>query len=473
MATRWGYRPRPAWRHAHGWTQDEVAARYSQVVGDSSAAMTGKRISGYEAWPKGGNKPSLTALLVLARIYDTQPVKLIDQYDRERFSRQERAALESSEYEITQLGQLAVPARSEPVAHINDGTASNRYGETQAVFDLIKVAAFESRRHAENAQVGLMSDMTIDELTAEVERLVKAKLHTSSLSLFPDLVNVRDRIYRLLEYRQYPRQQEQLYFLASVVCALLAGSSASVGFPRAAMEQARASWTYAEIIGHNSLRFKARMRQATLVDWDDRPQQALDLAISAGQWATEPIAKAQLNNAIAAYSARTSRYDAARESLVRAFREHESSPGDSELFDHLGGAFSYSRAKLLQVATETYIRLSDPRSAQECAVTSIEMYESGPSERRALGNETSARIDLGHARLLEGDLDGARNALYPVFELEPARRLEWVGLRLKDFSATLRRNNHLAVSSQGRQLASNIEEFFQRTASDEFPRLGA
>jgi hypothetical protein len=29
MERRWGFRPREAYRHAHGWSQDEVAARYS------------------------------------------------------------------------------------------------------------------------------------------------------------------------------------------------------------------------------------------------------------------------------------------------------------------------------------------------------------------------------------------------------------------------------------------------------------
>jgi hypothetical protein len=32
-------RPLPAWRHAYGWTLDEVAARFNEVVGDEGSSL--------------------------------------------------------------------------------------------------------------------------------------------------------------------------------------------------------------------------------------------------------------------------------------------------------------------------------------------------------------------------------------------------------------------------------------------------
>jgi transcriptional regulator with XRE-family HTH domain len=479
MSRRWGYRPRQAWRHAHGLTQEEVADRYNQLVNDPRATMTDRRISDFEAWPRGGSKPTLTILTNLAQIYGTTSWKLVDQRDRDKYNRHEGIALQPSSG-LMQVANIRMSASLEsPLAiTIDSGNASTRAPHLTAInshslthgrplSDLIKSAADESRQHAENAQVHVMPEATLEELTADVERLTKDHLG-DSLKIFPETVQARDRIYRFLDHQQYPKQTEHLYYLASIVCALLAGTSASVGFPQAALEQARASWAYAEIVGHNSLRLKARMRQATLVDEGDRPQRALDLAISATPWATEPIAKAQLHNSIALYSARTARVDDARSALARAFDFHESSAGDSELFDYLGGTFSYSRAKLLQVSIKTCLELGDTDQAENNATEAINLYENGPSEQRAIGNETSARIDLGHARLMKGDAEGAEDALRPVFQLPPSRRLEWVGLRLKGFHATLRR--HDAVTSPlGQRLRLQIEEFFETTASKTFP----
>ncbi|GAA2021257.1 hypothetical protein GCM10009839_17710 [Catenulispora yoronensis] len=94
MIIRWRFRPRQAWRHAYGWTQDEVAARYNSATGNSAAPMTGKRISDYEAWPFGGVKPSLNALAILADIYTTHPWRLVDFTDREAMTSSDRIALD-------------------------------------------------------------------------------------------------------------------------------------------------------------------------------------------------------------------------------------------------------------------------------------------------------------------------------------------------------------------------------------------
>ncbi len=98
MAQQFGDRPRPAWRHAYGWTQDEVAARFNEAVGDEQASMTGNRISDYERWPrKGGIKPTVRALGILATIYSTRVLNLIDSHDRKRLDAGELLAFSTVE----------------------------------------------------------------------------------------------------------------------------------------------------------------------------------------------------------------------------------------------------------------------------------------------------------------------------------------------------------------------------------------
>ena len=95
MMTRWGYRPRQAWRHTHGWTQQQVADRYNQLVQDPLESMTSQRISDYENWPPGGKKPSITTLHALARLYGTHPANLVDLDERDLLDGREKLALTS------------------------------------------------------------------------------------------------------------------------------------------------------------------------------------------------------------------------------------------------------------------------------------------------------------------------------------------------------------------------------------------
>lgn len=314
-----------------------------------------------------------------------------------------------------------------------------------------------------------MSEATIENVTSEVERLCKERGTTDLGILFSDTVQVRDRICRLLEHRQYPRQSTQLYFLASVVCALLANSSVAFGFRRAAVDHARASWTYAELIGHNSLRMHSRQSQAAFAFRAKRPQRALDLALSATQWAAEPIARASLYSSIALYSARTARPDDSRASLETAMSSYDSATGNSELFDHWGGIFSFPRGKMLYSSTNVYLELGDISRAAGTANETIDAYESAPFAVRGYDREAAANIALAHARLLTGDIDGAREALAPVFSLPPQRRLEWVVSRLQEFHDALL--NRSIGSSVARQIEQDIEEFTEMTAVDFVPSL--
>lgn len=472
FALRWGFRPRQAWRNAYGWTQDDVAARYNQLRDDDQASVTDKHISDWENWPYGGKKPIPKTLSVLAKIYDISPSKLVDQTDRQNMNADELIALEpvpSTPPNAQAFSDQSTRSWSSSGLVNKSSVPSVRQDSPRSIRELIISSARQSLHHAEDAQGTAMPEVTLEEVTADVERLTKEHL-TDSLSIFSDTVQTRDKIYRLLERRQYPSQTTHLYYLASIVCALLADTSASVGFLQASLNQTRASWAYAEIIGHNSLRFWCRTMEATLAFWRNRPQTALELTNSAADWATEPIALAGLHSAIALLSAMTARRSESRTALELAFDAHDSATGESELFERLGGMFSFSRATLLQNSTETYLGLGEIDHAENSAAEAIRIYESGPPELRAFGNEASARIDLGHARLLNGDAEGARDALVPVFELPASRRLDWIGLRLKDFHTTLR-GHDAAVSSLGRQIGLEIEGFFESTASDNFPKL--
>lgn len=104
MERRWSFRPREAYRHAHGWSQDEVAARFTEVADriggergsagpPSQAPMIGTRIGEYERWPNGGRRPSPYVLTVLATVLGTTVERLLDYEDHRKMPDQERTVL--------------------------------------------------------------------------------------------------------------------------------------------------------------------------------------------------------------------------------------------------------------------------------------------------------------------------------------------------------------------------------------------
>ena len=97
--------------------------------------------------------------------------------------------------------------------------------------------------------MGGMPEMTINEIDTEVKRLARESIYVGSGAILPDTIQIRNKIYRLLERGQHPHQTADLYFLASITCLLLANSGAGFGRFGAAQELSRAAWSYAESLG--------------------------------------------------------------------------------------------------------------------------------------------------------------------------------------------------------------------------------
>lgn len=99
LRRRWDLRPRRAYRHACGWTQDEVAVRFTEVAarltGLRSAPVAGGRISEYERWPNQGRQPTPYVLIVLAEVYGTDPDSLVDRSDTEAMPEQDEIVLDA------------------------------------------------------------------------------------------------------------------------------------------------------------------------------------------------------------------------------------------------------------------------------------------------------------------------------------------------------------------------------------------
>jgi transcriptional regulator with XRE-family HTH domain len=99
VSRRYQVRPRGAYRMAWGWTLDQVAARFNDLAAregtdpDGRAGMTGPHLCELEKWPDSERKPSVYVLCLLAKVYETDVLCLLDLADHERLPQQDRLVL--------------------------------------------------------------------------------------------------------------------------------------------------------------------------------------------------------------------------------------------------------------------------------------------------------------------------------------------------------------------------------------------
>jgi transcriptional regulator with XRE-family HTH domain len=92
-------RPRESYRLAWGWTLNHAAERFNALAAhegtdpQARAGMTGAHLCEHERWPNGGRKPSVFMLVMLARMYETDPLCLLDLADHESLDPKDRLTL--------------------------------------------------------------------------------------------------------------------------------------------------------------------------------------------------------------------------------------------------------------------------------------------------------------------------------------------------------------------------------------------
>ncbi|ABD12060.1 hypothetical protein ThrDRAFT_04277 [Frankia casuarinae] len=100
---RYGYRPRAAFRYAHGWSLTQAAGHINAHAADLNldplgrAAMTSPHLSEVENWPypSARRRPTPHALVLLASVYGTDVHSLVDVHDRARMRPADRLVIDA------------------------------------------------------------------------------------------------------------------------------------------------------------------------------------------------------------------------------------------------------------------------------------------------------------------------------------------------------------------------------------------
>jgi transcriptional regulator with XRE-family HTH domain len=99
VTRRYPVRPRQAYRLAWGWTLDKVAERFNELAAregtdpEGRAGMSSSHLCELERWPGSDRKPSVYVLCLLARVYETDVLCLLDLADHESLPQHDRLVL--------------------------------------------------------------------------------------------------------------------------------------------------------------------------------------------------------------------------------------------------------------------------------------------------------------------------------------------------------------------------------------------
>lgn len=294
------------------------------------------------------------------------------------------------------------------------------------------MAAHEGSDHAAEHEQHGIGEATFEQLRADLIRLSNLSDTDAPFPAFLDMRQVRGRIYRLLDRRQRPREQADLYFLAGCL---------------------------------NGLRGMLRAEYAYVMYWRGCYGEGHDLAADGLRYASQGPVGANLHLEHARAAARLGDVDMARQAvgLAHAARERDYS---DDLVELGGDVFALSRATTHSMAGGALAEIGDGHEAVGDLEHAISLYEEGSSsgEQHGFTGKALAGTDLAGVRLRSGALDAAAMALGPVLALPPAQRVSTLTSRLA------RIQDELAApvfrgSPQARDLNGQIEEFGREAAT--------
>ncbi len=343
------------------------------------------------------------------------------------------------------------------------GVVEHRPGESVAAEALtvdrqVMMAARRAQEFTAAAEQGGIGAESLDELRDDVRDLAGAYLHDPVTSMIAPLAEVQDAVFARLEGRQRPAQAAELYLLAGVASALLAKASQDLGRSRDAMTQARTAYVCADNAGHSGLRAWARGLQSLITYWAGRPTEAARYA---------HLGAAELGDGSGSVAAWLPSLEARAWALAGGQAESRSAIGRAEDararhvvddLDEIGGLFSFPLAKQRYYAAGAWVHLPDGATrASQDATAALELYEQG--EDRSYSDAAGARAELALSRVLDGEIEGAGEAIAPVLGLPPERRIAGILASVSRIDTALRRP---AVASPASQSIRGAIEAFAR-----------
>jgi tetratricopeptide (TPR) repeat protein len=332
----------------------------------------------------------------------------------------------------------------------------------------LTMTAHESSEHAGFVASRRLEPVTLEQLHDNVIQIARQYAHTPPLYVYGDAKRVRNRGFELLEWTRRAEQEDDLYLLIGQACGLLASVSFDLGNRDAATEQACSAWIYGKHIGHHGLCAWARGMQALIAYWSGRPLEALRLVRETQDYAPPGTPLVRLRCIEARAWAHLGDLTETTRAIQAAQDAREHARERDDLHDGIAGEFGFDQARQARCNGSAYLDLGAAEPAIAETRRAIDLFAALPPEHRWFKVEVQAHTDLSAAHLLDSELDGARDALVPVFAVPPELRVEGLTQRLGRVRALLARSP-VGRSQEARQLGEHIEDFVANAAGRMLP----
>ncbi len=323
-------------------------------------------------------------------------------------------------------------------------------------------AAHETSAHAMDAGAAAAAEETLEQLREDVIRIARDFDNQPPGVMFGETLRVRNLAFRALERTRRPAQQTDLYLVAAQCAGLACGACMDLSLWDAAMEFARAGYTYAEVIDHDGARAYSRGMQAQVAYWTGRTREALQYALAAAELAPVGVARVRAQSVLArAWSYRGGVAEV--HTAVAAADAARDAEGSDDLHDRIGGEFGFSEIRQARCGGTAFLRVGEAEEAARHTRRALELYAAAPPGPWSTV-EAEARADLAASQLLTDQLEAAGETLAPIWDMPVAWRRNGLSGRV-DHLHSLLSAPRWRSSATARSLADHAEDFVAARAA--------
>ncbi|MBA9050901.1 DNA-binding protein [Streptomyces murinus] len=327
-------------------------------------------------------------------------------------------------------------------------------------FDLeerVQMTAREAHDGADATAAASISDNTIDELRDHVVSLARRYHNLSAAAAYETADQLRREIERQRDRTQVPIQQQTLMILNGQTAALLAVAAFDLGYLPSARTLARTAAVYGESTRFTPLQAYADGTLAYIAYHSGELNEALTKAQRAlSLVGLGNVAQRRLH----AIAARAYAHLGDVASARRAMQTSEEASPDrrDDLHDAVGGEFGFPGERLAMSNSTSALLMGDAEQAEAEASRALALLGERAQEEQSIDVRAGAAADLAHARLLSDNVDGAADALAPVWEVPPDQRSTGIVMRAARIGRHLARP-HFHGAQLPKELREQIEEF--------------
>lgn len=309
---------------------------------------------------------------------------------------------------------------------------------------------------AASRDLAALVELELDELAAGAAEAAVDYLSSPPTPMLHRAHALRDAgLERLRDHRHGPGGRGDLLVAVGRLSGVLAYAALDLGDASAAHEHAYAAGRCAQLAGDAELLLWVRGTQSLISRFGGDYGAALDFVeagIATGGPGVPGTGMARLLSGRAQCLANLGDSPGAHAALDEAERAHESLVAA----DSIAGLFTFSETKRAYYAGSSLIwpgGQGDAERAEREALAAIRSWEAMPAGERSLDDERLAHVYVATARVQQGNVEGAADAMAPILQLGADEQISWITKRAGRVDALL-----AAPRFRGSQAAEDLRQ---------------